>query len=298
MAEPPPRLPFQQTFQNRAPQTEPGASATECCRRWASADPSAIWACFSFWPQRSTSPPHFRYTDPNTQPLARKLCDFGDSSSCTLCSTRSCCALSCFPCASLSCCSLSCKSFFPTAPSPATPSVAAPFPVALSPSPPAAHVPTDAPTAAVAHMETPRGEEDLAAGLRKERHAFYLKAASAARATVKMDTPKPPLRPPIQPPGLFHLLACGLLVLIWSMAILKTSRLKLQNGKTTQQPWTVVCRIRQISSSFPSGNKSMFSLPAIYDILHLPLWTIRKKFRVWTIIMLSSLFSLFVCNIF
>ena len=52
---------------------------------------------------------------------------------------------------------------------------------------------------------------DLALGLRKDRQAFYVKAASGARASVKMDTPKPALRPPIQPPGLFYLMPCGLL---------------------------------------------------------------------------------------
>ena len=60
-------------------------------------------------------------------------------------------------------------------------------------------------------MESPRHEQDMAAELRKERHAFYQRAASAARGSVKMDTPKPPLRPPIQPPGLFYLMSCGLL---------------------------------------------------------------------------------------
>jgi hypothetical protein len=54
-------------------------------------------------------------------------------------------------------------------------------------------------------------DHDIAGKLRKERQAFYIKAASEARSGVKMDTPKPPLRPPIQPPGLFHLLPCGLL---------------------------------------------------------------------------------------
>jgi hypothetical protein len=54
-------------------------------------------------------------------------------------------------------------------------------------------------------------ELDVAGRLRKDRQAFYLKAANAARANIKMDTPKPPLRPPVQPPGLFHLLPCGLL---------------------------------------------------------------------------------------
>jgi hypothetical protein len=55
------------------------------------------------------------------------------------------------------------------------------------------------------------GEHDVAGRLRKERQTFYLKAASAARANVKMDKPKPPLTPPLQPPGLFQLLQCGLL---------------------------------------------------------------------------------------
>ena len=58
---------------------------------------------------------------------------------------------------------------------------------------------------------TPREEQDLALGIRKERQAFYLKAASAARGTVTMDVPKPPLTPSIQPPPLFYLISCGLL---------------------------------------------------------------------------------------
>ena len=53
-------------------------------------------------------------------------------------------------------------------------------------------------------------EHEVAARLRKERQAFYIKSASAARAEVKMDMVKPALRPPIQTPGLFHLLLCGL----------------------------------------------------------------------------------------
>jgi len=48
-------------------------------------------------------------------------------------------------------------------------------------------------------------------GLRKEQQTYYVKAASSARGSVKMDIPKPALRPPIQPPGLYHLMACGLL---------------------------------------------------------------------------------------
>jgi hypothetical protein len=60
-------------------------------------------------------------------------------------------------------------------------------------------------------MQTPTCAEDVAVALWKDRHQFYVKAASAARSGVKMDTPKPQLRPPIQPPGLFYLMACGLL---------------------------------------------------------------------------------------
>ena len=63
----------------------------------------------------------------------------------------------------------------------------------------------------VLEKENSSGEHDIAARLQKERQAFYIKAASAARASVKMDIPKPALRPPIQPPNLFHLLVCGLL---------------------------------------------------------------------------------------
>ena len=56
-----------------------------------------------------------------------------------------------------------------------------------------------------------QSSHDLAEGLRRDRQSFYVKVASGARATVKMDTPKPALRPPIQPPGLFYLMPCGLL---------------------------------------------------------------------------------------
>ena len=59
--------------------------------------------------------------------------------------------------------------------------------------------------------DTSRDPPDIAARLRKERQAFYIKAESAARVSVTMDTPKPTLRPPMQPPGLFFLLKCGLL---------------------------------------------------------------------------------------
>ena len=63
----------------------------------------------------------------------------------------------------------------------------------------------------VSPNENAKVEQDVAAKLRKDRQAFYAKAASAARADVKMETCKPPLRPPVQPPGLFHLLPCRLL---------------------------------------------------------------------------------------
>lgn len=85
---------------------------------------------------------------------------------------------------------------------------------AILASSPAAHVPPDAPVPPVTPatpMETSRGEKDPAAELRKERHAFYLKAASAARASVQMECPKPPLRPMLPPPALFYLVSCGLL---------------------------------------------------------------------------------------
>lgn len=48
-------------------------------------------------------------------------------------------------------------------------------------------------------MESSRGVPDIAMGLRNERHAFYVRAATLARGSVKMDIPKPALRPPIQP---------------------------------------------------------------------------------------------------
>ena len=84
----------------------------------------------------------------------------------------------------------------------------------LGPVTPVPHVPQAAPTPFVTPIppgDNSRVEHELAARLRKDRQAFYLKAASAARAEVKMDTAKPPLRPPVQPPGMFHLLQCGFL---------------------------------------------------------------------------------------
>jgi hypothetical protein len=65
--------------------------------------------------------------------------------------------------------------------------------------------------APVTPVQTSTGSEDVGLRLRKDRQAFYVKAASAARSSIKMENPKPALRPPIQPPGLFHLMACGLL---------------------------------------------------------------------------------------
>lgn len=81
----------------------------------------------------------------------------------------------------------------------------------LPPLTPAPNAPLHSPRAPVSPAHTSTGSDDVALRLRKDRQAFYVKAASAARSSVKMDNPKPPLRPPIQPPGLFHLMACGLL---------------------------------------------------------------------------------------
>ena len=59
-------------------------------------------------------------------------------------------------------------------------------------------------------MQSSASSLDLAAGLRRDRQAFYVKVASGARSSMKMDFPKPALRAPLQPPGLFYLMACGL----------------------------------------------------------------------------------------
>ena len=84
--------------------------------------------------------------------------------------------------------------------------------VAILPPPtPAPNVPAGSPKAPVSPMHTSTSSEDVALALRKDRQQFYVKAASAAQSSVKMDFPKPVLRPPIQPPGLFYLMACGLL---------------------------------------------------------------------------------------
>jgi hypothetical protein len=84
--------------------------------------------------------------------------------------------------------------------------LAPPTPVPHAPQPSSTPCTPPAPA-----MENLGGAHDIASMLRKERQAFYIKAASEARSSVKMDIPKPPLRPPIQPPGLFYLLPCGLL---------------------------------------------------------------------------------------
>ena len=60
-------------------------------------------------------------------------------------------------------------------------------------------------------MQTPICTEDVAVALKTDRQQFYVKAASATRSAVKMDIPKPQLRPPIQPPSLLYLMLCGLL---------------------------------------------------------------------------------------
>lgn len=79
---------------------------------------------------------------------------------------------------------------------------------------PPSPVPQPAPTPPVTPvppMQASRGELDIATALRKERQIAYVTAAAAARGSVRMDGPKPALRPLIQPPGLFHLMPCGLL---------------------------------------------------------------------------------------
>jgi hypothetical protein len=84
------------------------------------------------------------------------------------------------------------------------------LPILAPPSPPASVAPTP-PVTPVTPMESSRGDSDVASGLRKERQAFYVRVATSARNSVKMDIPKPALRPPIQPPGLYYLIPCGLL---------------------------------------------------------------------------------------
>lgn len=70
--------------------------------------------------------------------------------------------------------------------------------------------------------------DDAALALRKDRHAFYMRAASAARVSVRMDTPKPALRSSIQPPGLFYLVACGLLNFDFERGDLQTFEAEVQ----------------------------------------------------------------------
>ena len=83
--------------------------------------------------------------------------------------------------------------------------------VILPPATPAPHKPVHSPGAPATPMPASSGSQDVAMALRKDRQAFYVKTASAARSSVKMEYPKPALMPPLQPPGLFHLMACGLL---------------------------------------------------------------------------------------
>ena len=86
--------------------------------------------------------------------------------------------------------------------------------VILPPPTPAANVPPDAslpPDTPFIHMKTPTTYSyDMAMELQNDRQTFYMRAASATRGSVKMDNPKPTLRPSIQSSGLFHLMACGL----------------------------------------------------------------------------------------
>ena len=87
-------------------------------------------------------------------------------------------------------------------------------------------------------VQTSTDSEDVALRLRKDRQAFYVKAASAAQSSVKMDTPKPALRPPMHPPGLFHLMACGLLKFDLECGDFRPSRRRLRSGRTTLCSWT------------------------------------------------------------
>ena len=79
---------------------------------------------------------------------------------------------------------------------------------------PAPHAPFAPPipfVTPVCPMDNSTSSQAVALRFQKDRHVFYVTAISAARASVKIDIPKPALKPPIQPPGLFHLLGCGLL---------------------------------------------------------------------------------------
>lgn len=80
----------------------------------------------------------------------------------------------------------------------------------LAPPSPIPHAAPPPPVTPVPPMESSSGHPDIATTLRKERHAFYVRAASSARGSVKMAIPKPQLKPPIQPPGLYYLMPCGL----------------------------------------------------------------------------------------
>ena len=85
--------------------------------------------------------------------------------------------------------------------------------VAILPPPttPAPQVQVESPRAPISPVQTAAASQDVAVALRKDRQQFYVKVASAARLGVKMEIPKPVLKPPLQPPGMFYLLACGLL---------------------------------------------------------------------------------------
>lgn len=83
--------------------------------------------------------------------------------------------------------------------------------VIILPPPPVPHAAPTSHVTPVSPVQASTSEPDIASALRKERQFFYVTAAAAARGTVTMDGPKPSLRPPIRPPGFFHLLPCGLL---------------------------------------------------------------------------------------
>ena len=84
--------------------------------------------------------------------------------------------------------------------------------VAILPPPtPAPHAAGGSARTPVSPVQTPICTEDVAVALKTDRQQFYVKAASATRSAVKMDIPKPQLRPPIQPPSLLYLMLCELL---------------------------------------------------------------------------------------
>ena len=74
-----------------------------------------------------------------------------------------------------------------------------------------------------------------------------MQAAREKNGSVKMDNPKPTMKPQIKPPGFFRLMACGLMAyrLILSVTEIIPSRMRFRNKMTTKHSLT--CYLRQMT---------------------------------------------------